>query len=128
MYRGRPRHAAIAIFLLAGAASFYFWGDSFPLSPCPFKLLTGYPCPGCGGMRATTLLLHGHAREALEMNPLSVLVATFAALSLCWMAWDVARGRSTYWNIYKIRWSRPAIIAAVALLLLNWAWNIYKGV
>jgi ABC-type sugar transport system permease subunit len=61
------------------------------------------------------------------MNPLSVLVALFAAVSLCWIVIDVARGRSTYWNIYKIPWSRPAIIAAVVVLLLDWAWNIYKG-
>lgn len=40
---------------------------------CFFKLTTGLDCPGCGGLRATHQLLHGHIREALVLNPLFVL-------------------------------------------------------
>ena len=40
-----------------------------PLMPhCPFKLLTGLDCPGCGFQRATHALLHGHVREAIGYN------------------------------------------------------------
>jgi hypothetical protein len=40
-----------------------------PLMPkCPFKLLTGLSCPGCGFQRAAHAVLHGHFAEALAYN------------------------------------------------------------
>lgn len=36
--------------------------------PCWFYKLTGYLCPGCGGLRGTHLLLHGHFAEAFKLN------------------------------------------------------------
>jgi hypothetical protein len=40
-----------------------------PLMPkCPFKLLTGLSCPGCGFQRAMHAALHGHWLEALSYN------------------------------------------------------------
>lgn len=42
--------------------------DFFP--PCPFRLLTGLQCPGCGSTRAFHQLLHGHLGAALALNPL----------------------------------------------------------
>lgn len=48
--------------------------------PCPFKTVTGFPCPGCGGMRALDALLRGKFGEALSINPLScLLIAAFVA-------------------------------------------------
>ncbi|QKZ12487.1 DUF2752 domain-containing protein [Spirosoma sp. KUDC1026] len=41
--------------------------------PCPFRLLTGLPCPGCGSQRCLHQLLHGHVDEAFALNPLLVL-------------------------------------------------------
>ena len=129
MKRGKwSGHALGVSFLLISAAGIYFWGPRFPALPCPFKTISGIPCPGCGGTRAASSLLHGHAIEALETNPLSVLAVLFLACSFCWLSWDIARGTSTYWRLYRVPWSRPARVIAIAILLLNWAWNIYKGV
>ena len=36
---------------------------------CPFHALTGFYCPGCGGTRSMTALLHGHLLLALHENP-----------------------------------------------------------
>ena len=43
---------------------------------CPFRLLTGWSCPGCGTLRAVHALLHGHFGVALHDNPF-VLVTGF---------------------------------------------------
>lgn len=40
---------------------------------CPFRLLTGLYCPGCGSLRAMHRLLHGNLGGALAMNSLMVL-------------------------------------------------------
>ncbi|MEO7069673.1 MAG: DUF2752 domain-containing protein [Nostocoides sp.] len=60
---------------------------------CPFLLLTGHPCPGCGGLRATNDLLHGELTAALSSNAYAVL--SIAALAVLWTAWVVRRVRST---------------------------------
>ena len=41
--------------------------------PCPFNLVTGMHCPGCGTLRALHQLLHGSLLEALSLNPLIVV-------------------------------------------------------
>ena len=41
-------------------------GSLFP--PCPFKLLTGWNCPACGGLRMIHDLLHGDLAAAVVDN------------------------------------------------------------
>jgi hypothetical protein len=41
-------------------------GGVFPA--CPFKLLTGWNCPACGGLRMTHDLLHGDLAAAVVDN------------------------------------------------------------
>lgn len=45
--------------------------DGFP--KCPFYLLTGWYCPGCGSQRALSSLLHGNLSGAMHNNILLVL-------------------------------------------------------
>jgi hypothetical protein len=54
---------------------------------CPWLLLTGTFCPGCGTMRAVALLTHLDVSGALAMNPLLVLLLPYLALTyLTWLA------------------------------------------
>jgi len=39
---------------------------------CLFKKMTGYDCPGCGGLRAVHQLLRGDLWHAFQLNPLAV--------------------------------------------------------
>ena len=41
---------------------------------CPFLLLTGFYCPGCGSLRALHQLSHLHFEAAWSYNPLLVLL------------------------------------------------------
>lgn len=60
----------IAITLIVLIALYFLNPADYAFSPkCPFKLLTGLNCPGCGLQRATYALLHGHIREAWSYNP-----------------------------------------------------------
>jgi hypothetical protein len=75
-----PRTRFVLAGLLAVAAVLLFAYDPtcstfFP--PCPFHWLTGLNCPGCGSLRATHSLLHGHLGEAFGFNPLLVLSIPF---------------------------------------------------
>lgn len=65
--------AVAASGVLAAVASAGRW---FP--PCPLHSFLGLYCPACGGVRATSHLLHGDVLAAFSMNPLFVLLL-FAA-------------------------------------------------
>lgn len=58
--------AAVVCFLRPGSTPF--------LPPCPFYLLTGFYCPGCGSTRMLYFLVHGHPYLAFRQNPLAMLV------------------------------------------------------
>jgi len=66
--------AAIAIFL-------FFFNPANPSNQwfpkCPFRLLTGWQCPGCGSTRACYQLLHLHPVAAFKLNPLLVMTLPF---------------------------------------------------
>jgi hypothetical protein len=52
---------------------------------CPFLALTGWYCPGCGGLRAVHALLHADPAQALARNPLVVLL--LPVLAVAWARW-----------------------------------------
>lgn len=51
--------------------------------PCPFKLVTGWDCPLCGGTRMGASLMHGDVPAAFHYNPLALIGLT--ALGLGWL-------------------------------------------
>jgi hypothetical protein len=49
---------------------------------CPFAMVSGLPCPTCGGTRAVLALLRGAPGEALLHNAPVALATVFLALAL----------------------------------------------
>jgi hypothetical protein len=52
---------------------------------CPFKAVTGWDCPACGGLRAVNDLGHGQLVDAAHSNLL--LVASLPVVVLLWALW-----------------------------------------
>lgn len=124
----RRMYAIVLSLLISCCFIFYlFERYIFQWKACIFKSATGIPCPGCGGLRSIHALMEGDVAEALYINPLSVLLVLFVFISVIWIISDIIRGSDSYLQIYKVKWSKPATIAAVAVLLANWIWNICKG-
>ena len=93
---------------------------------CPWHRLTGLPCPGCGTTRALVALLEGRPGFALTMNPLATIgVVGFVLGGLAAPLWLALVGRVPM----APPGPRPAwAIAAVAAVVLNWAWLVASGV
>ncbi|MGA8980704.1 MAG: DUF2752 domain-containing protein [Pedococcus sp.] len=91
--------------LIAGAAGVVAAGALLLRDPhtagswpvCPILLLTGVPCPACGGLRATHDLLTGDVTAALSSNAYVVLTVLLAGMAfVTWVAAAV-RGRRPTW-------------------------------
>ncbi len=67
------RYAALGTGIAAaGALAYVGFGNphspSFVFLPCPFKALTGWNCPACGGLRMTHDILHADWSAAFVDN------------------------------------------------------------
>jgi hypothetical protein len=72
---GRVALVALA-WLLTRAASTRTSGFEDGPVLCPWRLLTGYPCPGCGGIRAMGAISTGQFEQAWLLNPVAFLVCS----------------------------------------------------
>jgi len=54
---------------------------------CPFELVTGISCPGCGMTRAVLCLISGNPSDALLYNPFSFLLLALITASILPRRW-----------------------------------------
>ena len=79
--RQRLIAATVWLGLIATATFLFFFNPAAPANQffpkCPFRMLTGLQCPGCGSTRACYQLLHLHPLAAFKLNPLMLLTLPF---------------------------------------------------
>ena len=94
MYR-RSTVIGIWLLLIAGAVYLFVFepGRSGFFPVCPFRLVTGLQCPGCGTTRALHELMHGHLLAAFMLNPLLLLALPFLLYAFLRYSVIVLRGR-----------------------------------
>lgn len=74
---------------------YFFDPDRVPIYPvCQFHRITGWDCPGCGGLRATHALLHGQFAEAVHFNLLLVLSVPLCAFLGVRYGWRRSKGKA----------------------------------
>jgi hypothetical protein len=95
---------------------------------CPFKMITGWPCPTCGMTRSAIQLKQFDVAGALATNPLVGLFALFAIV-FCVYAWIAVLFRTRRVRIRTTRRWEPTLIRVLVVVafLLNWAYLIWAG-
>jgi hypothetical protein len=79
---------------------------------CPFLLLTGYYCPGCGGLRMAHAVTHGHFVEAADLNLFGLLAFPFVGyLWIRWVIWSVRGSVPDHVLSRPVIWALPIVIA-----------------
>ena len=98
---------------------------------CIIKHATNIPCPSCGSTRSVISLTKGDFIGALKFNPIGYLVAIIMLIAPIWIIADTIKGTKTLFNFYiktETYLKRPKIaISLILLVIINWIWNITKG-
>lgn len=81
--------------------------------PCPFKWLTGWNCPFCGGLRMTYDLVHGDLAGALHDN---VFVLAGIPMLAAWLLVRLARGTSS-----------PPRTALLTIVVATVVWTVLRN-
>lgn len=81
---------------------------------CPFLALTGYPCPGCGGLRAVNDLTHGDVAGAVSSNVLAVALLGFVGVA--WLNWVIRRWKGEDRPMIQVTLRTGLVVLAAALI------------
>ena len=98
---------------------------------CLIKSISGVPCPSCGTTRSILELLDGHFITSLQWNPMGLIVLLIMVISPVWILIDLLFKKESFLRFYgraenqlKSKW---IAIPAIGLVIINWIWNICKG-
>lgn len=98
---------------------------------CPIKFTTNMPCPSCGSTRSVISIVNGKFRDALSINPLGYIIAIVMVLIPLWLLIDVLIKKKSLFKFYikmETYLKKPQLaIPLIVLVLINWIWNITKG-
>jgi hypothetical protein len=103
--------------LVAGALAYVGLVDPhqpdsfFPV--CPFRLLTGWNCPACGGLRMVHDVLHGELAAAISDN-----VLLLVGIPLL-VGWVLLRRRRGLWPL--------TLPAAATVMIVLLAWTVVRN-
>lgn len=122
------KYLGIILILISGYFFLYNFSSSLGgHTVCIFKNVTGVPCPACGSIRATLLLLHGEIWESALVNPFGIVTNILIIVSIIWMIIDILKDKETYIPFFKKKWNKKIIITVFIIIIANWIWNIEKG-
>jgi hypothetical protein len=98
---------------------------------CLIKQVTNMPCPSCGSTRSIISLFSGDFIGALNLNPIGYLVAFIMLVAPFWIIIDTVMRSNSLFNLYQkteTYLKKPKIaIPLILLVIINWIWNITKG-
>ncbi|WP_131747568.1 DUF2752 domain-containing protein [Frankia sp. Cppng1_Ct_nod] len=111
---------------VAAAATRVFLVD--PATPgryprCPFNVITGLPCPGCGTLRAAHDLFHGHVVAAADHN---LLFVSAVPVMLAWWLVALARTFGCLPRGLPEGWSRIAGLIPLTIIVF-WVLRLLPG-
>lgn len=99
---------------------------------CLIKHVTNIPCPSCGSTRSVISLIRGNFIEAFALNPIGYIIVFIMFFAPVWIITDlILRNNSLFMCYQKLEsyLKKPKYTIPLALLvIINWIWNITKGI
>jgi hypothetical protein len=105
--------------------------DQKSVEVCLMKQITNIPCPSCGSTRSIISLTKGNFVEAFDLNPIGYIVAVIMLFAPVWIITDlILRNNSLfvcYQKIEKQLKNPKYAVPLILIIIINWIWNITKG-
>ena len=92
---------------------------------CPFRLLTGLPCPGCGLTRSIGYLTEGNYQLSLAYNPFGIIFFTYILSVILFPKYLSNFFKNTNEFLNNKNTIIKALIFLIPILML-WFWNITR--
>jgi hypothetical protein len=110
----RVGSSVLAAAAIGGSYSITGWG-----LPCPFRALTGWLCPFCGGTHLAASLMHGDIVGAWAANPLALVVAALLGVrTIGWLVELVRAPRNPSRRWLPASWTRHWLAVSVVVAVL----------
>lgn len=124
----RARNGIIVLLIAGGFLVNFFWplisGSGNDMGFCPFRYITGIPCPGCGMGRATNLLFHGNLIDSLAMHPLAIAFLIACGVAVVWIVADIITGRDTFYPKLTRPWPQTFRLLLMAIVTASYAYTL----
>jgi len=114
--------------ILTGSYGYYPYCLDGPIV-CPFRLMTGLPCPTCGLTRAFCFLAHGRIADSLQCHWLGAPLFLFALVCFGVSVWDLVSERDVvgeWWRAID-RSVGTWVWAVMAFQTARLAWLFLSG-
>lgn len=86
---------------------------------CPFRAMTGLPCPGCGLTRSWVFLGHGDVGAAVGFNAFGPVLFVVMVVATAVAGWTLISGRRGGWERL-----RRAVLGPVGIAIIV-CWLVY---
>lgn len=104
--------AAVFMFMAAVILVVCFGGA------CISRIVVGLPCPACGMTRAALLLLSGHWKESIQMQPFFIIF--FLGIAVCAVKRYIFRKK-----VGRLFWAYAGIMLVAALVFYLYRMVLY---
>jgi hydrogenase-4 membrane subunit HyfE len=84
---------------------------------CPFKMLTGFPCPGCGITKSIIAVYQGNLMESFNYHIFGLFVVIVCAFLIPLLIYEIISGKEYFNNLFYSR--KIAVCLAVILILYH---------
>ena len=108
---------------LLAASFFYFPYCRTGPVVCPFPLILGLPCPGCGITRALCYATHGQFREAFSYHAIWPLLLGYLVFLWIYKIVETVRGQPPKLPTYRIGGGAILVLLGFWVIRLIWFFN-----
>ena len=93
---------------------YYFFMHALFHAFCPVVIMTGFPCPGCGMIRAVLFMLSGEIKRGMQLNPVAA----------GWLALAVWIFIKRYWQGKKITGLKQTGIVLIIFMIVVYMYRM----
>jgi hypothetical protein len=94
------------------------------MPPCPFYLITGHPCPFCGGTRSFAYMWRGDVADAVRLYPLGPLLFAGTFAGAAGLGAGLVTSRTWIPRLTPLQW-RLVWMGAVSVVGVSWLLKVF---